>query len=288
MLNEKELITDNGEIIDFCFTQYRNTSNILYINKVLKIINAYANQNFDAAIQSEDLDKSIKLYIMARYALELFSFYINTMNNEQLKEILKSTELLDNVNKTYITNTAYSKIKEGTVKCLKKQFSQNKRLNEKIFYKYINKNSLRLWGSESEIKAHEMEDYKKKKYKGQKKHRSSLQVISLTNNEIEMVKKIFTTLTLKTSIVKINNIITIDNNEYIIDPDTSFNFKFEWADNDPYAFYITRAIYMNKNNSATMRYGWRGGAFDGRGFVAEFEKKDDYWEKRNEILEWVS
>jgi hypothetical protein len=157
-------------------------------------------------------------------------------------------------------------------------------LDKTIQNSFLKKNELKIWGSESAIKEYESIKYSEEESKKMEKYKFSLEFISLTNDEIEIINMLFA----DSKEIQINKIIEADGKEYIIEPSTKFTFKYIWCYNDPYAYYIKRVIFSKENTSALLRYGWRGAFLDGRGFIAYFTKKNNAWIKTNEELEWLS
>jgi hypothetical protein len=119
MRKDTEILKDNRKIIDFHFDNFYRTKNVLHINNLIKIISDYANPCWENILLSDDVKTQIALYLMSRYIMELLSFYINIQKDEDLKDILNQSSILDDKVKTYIANKKYSNIKKRYSKYFK-------------------------------------------------------------------------------------------------------------------------------------------------------------------------
>jgi hypothetical protein len=225
--------------------------------------------------------------------MELFSFYINIEKMEILRSIINETDLLNEKIKLYIIRKKCSNIKKDAKNLLKTFFQKNK-LTDKNMRDYFFKNDqLKIWGSgeitkdyQKKIWIEKQEREEQERKKKREKYKSSLGIISLTEDEIEIINALFCGYKIRK--VKINHTILVGGMECIIDPSTGFRFNCRWVDEDPYAYYITRVVFSKKRTHALLRYGWKGGALDGRGFIAYFTRENNTWKKTDEIVEWMS
>jgi hypothetical protein len=118
------------------------------------------------------------------------------------------------------------------------------------------------------------------------KYKESLEVVSLIDDEIEILNVLFGGNTLEE--IKINKIIHDDSNDVLVDTSIKLKFKHVWCENDPYAYYLKRVVFSENGTKALLRYGWSGTFLDSRGFIAYFSKENNIWKKTDEILEWLS
>ncbi|GHU44692.1 hypothetical protein FACS1894190_16290 [Spirochaetia bacterium] len=85
MISENELLKNNGKIVEFWFDRFFKTKNILHIENLLNIVSHYSQPNIERAKTFDDIKKAkqqLTLFLMSRYIMELFSFYINIKNDE--------------------------------------------------------------------------------------------------------------------------------------------------------------------------------------------------------------
>ena len=114
---------------------------------------------------------------MSHYIMELLCFFINIQNHEELKNIVMESNILDDEVKSYITNKKYYNIKKDTKNSLIEYFSKNRQLDKNMHNKFLNRNVLKIWGSEDKIKEYEFQKQKEKKLKEQENYKSSLGTI---------------------------------------------------------------------------------------------------------------
>jgi hypothetical protein len=286
MLNKDEILKNGGHIIDLHFRRYIKLGNTLYMNDILNFINDYAYPNWETFLSYFDIKNQLTLFLFSRYTMELFSFYINIEKTEILKNIMNETDLLNEEIKSYIIKKKYSNIKKYAINSLKLFFQRNKFVDKNIRDHFFKNDQLKIWGDEEIIKDYERRILIEEEEEKIRKYKSSLEVISLSDDEIEIISVLFGEH--KSKEVKINQIIRSGFKSCIINPYTEFKFKCVWEYDDPYAYYITRVVFSEKGANALLRYGWRGGFLDGRGFIAYFARKNNIWEKIDEMVEWMS
>ncbi|GHU44694.1 hypothetical protein FACS1894190_16300 [Spirochaetia bacterium] len=176
---------------------------------------------------------------------------------------------------------------------IRNYFSKNKLLKQKLHKHFLYKNGLKREFSASVINKYEYDEHIKRELEKYEKYKSTLEIITFTEDEMAVINTLFGSLSnlsskrrepVQDEIIEINQ-ITYSNTiffshekEYIIDPSTKFDFKFTWRDNAPYAYYIGQVEFNDDHTSAELRYGWHGRCLDGRGFIAKFSKKNNHWE----------
>ena len=119
-------------------------------------------------------------------------------------------------------------------------------------------------------------------------YKKSLNVVSLSNDEIDILNVLFER---EKGVVKIKQIVHIDGKPHIIEPNTKFNFSFIWCDDnywENWPFFISNMIFEDQNTTAILHYGVTGGALAERGYVAKLTKKENQWSLISDEFEWMS
>ena len=118
--------------------------------------------------------------------------------------------------------------------------------------------------------------------------KTSLSVISLTKDEIEILNVLFGG---STDVIKIRQIIWIEGKYYLIEQNTKFDFDYIWCDDNLYEdwpYFISRAEFNDNNTTALLPFGIDGGPLRKRGWLAKFIKRDNKWELISHEAEYMS
>ena len=117
-------------------------------------------------------------------------------------------------------------------------------------------------------------------------YKSTLSIISLSNDEIEIINLLFED---KTNIVKLKQIISIDGKDYLIENNVNFDFKYEWCDHEPLVIYFSRPRINNDNNTALIDWGYTPYTeLSGGGATIKFSKIENKWQKTETVSSWIS
>jgi len=119
-------------------------------------------------------------------------------------------------------------------------------------------------------------------------YKKSLSVVSLSNDEIELLNALFGE---EKDVINLKQITYVDGKPHIIDQNTKFSFSHKWCDDnywENWPYYIIEVKFENQNTTAILHYGRTGGFLAERGYVAEFLKRDNKWVLISNKFEWMS